>query len=208
MMKILLSSALPGILRWQSPHLGRLFGPRNIGNVAGTSASIVWAADNDAWKVFDEARFRWMLKQIQGFPGCAFVSAPDVVGDSEKTLNLYETWAPIIRSHGLPSAFVLQDGQNPKYVPWEALDAVFVGGSTQWKTSLEVAAILKEAQQRKKWRHFGRVNTINRLRLAHSLACNSVDGTGWSRFAKRELPTVLKVMDELATETQKEEDGA
>jgi hypothetical protein len=128
---------------------------------------------------------------------CLFVTIPDVlrwvtvegrrvpVGDAEATLARFHDYAGEVRSFGLPVALVLQDGieldelglcAGGHRVDWDELDAVFVGGSTEFKLGPVAAAICREAQLRGKWSHVGRVNSWRRLDLVRSYA-DSVDGT-------------------------------
>jgi hypothetical protein len=81
------------------------------------------------------------------------------------------------------AAFVGQDGLKTEETPWNDFDCFFVGGSTAWKLGHEARALVKEAKDRGKWVHLGRCNSRVRLSYAISLDCDSVDGTGFSRFA-------------------------
>ena len=180
----------PAIDRFgQSDLVGRLVSPRS-GNVVRPGQR--WAADNDAFLAWDEARFRKMLDRVKGWPGCLFVAAPDVVGDARGTLGRFDGWAAEIASRGLPVALVGQDGAESMELPWDRIDAFFVGGSTGWKLSAAAADLCVEAKGRGKWVHVGRVNTRKRLRIAHDVGADSVDGTGWSMFPdtylKRDVP--------------------
>lgn len=84
---------------------------------------------------------------------------------------------PRIRALGFPAALVAQDGLECLTAPWDAFDALFIGGTTEWKLSTHVAALVAEARARCKWVHVGRVNSGKRLAWAHSLRADSVDGT-------------------------------
>ena len=119
-----------------------------------------------------------MLDAITYVSGCLFVSCPDVVADARATLRLFEQWRPALqylwatvneddvdpgRPVHQPIALVAQDGQERLPVPWEHLQALFVGGSTQWKLGPHAAALIREAKRRDKWVHVGRVNTLRRI---------------------------------------------
>src|SRR5205085_2383649 len=77
-----------------------------------------------------------------------FVAAPDVVGDAAATLARFRLWLPALRYHALPVAFVAQDGQEDLPVPWEAMTALFVGGTTAWKEGPAAAGLIQEAKAR------------------------------------------------------------
>jgi hypothetical protein len=164
--------------------VGRLLSPRS-GHIIRPGQ--VWAGDNDSYLAWDEARFRRMLRRVAAWPGCLFVAAPDVVGDARATLARFPAWRAEIAAHGLPVALVGQDGAEGLELPWDSLDALFVGGTTGWKLSAAAADLVAEAAARGKWAHMGRVNTRRRLRIAHDLGCDSVDGTGWSMFPDKYL---------------------
>lgn len=182
-MILLLTHGLPSILRLRAEgiNVGRLLQPRHVGNEQATQdAGIVWAADNDAYNGFDAERYVAMLERL--VPGAAFVAAPDVVGDAETTLRWFEEWEPILRARDLPVGLVMQDGQEDRPVPWSAIEAAFIGGTTRWKMSPKAGALAAEAKRRGKWVHVGRVNSIRRMTYARSVGADSVDGTQWVRF--------------------------
>lgn len=191
-MILLVAKAHPTLaaLHAQFPNVGRLVVPKDCARVDETAAlGAEWAADNAAFSGFDERRFVRMLDAIEGVPGCRFVVAPDVVGDARATLGLFlREWAPRIRAKGLPVALALQDGLRPDRVPWDALDAVFVGGSTEWKCGPDAAEIVARAKRRGLWAHMGRVNTLSRFRYAKAIGCDSVDGSGYSKWTNTLVP--------------------
>lgn len=168
---------------------GRLVSPRS-GNLIRPGER--WAGDNDAFLAWDEDRFVAMLGRMEGVPGCLFISIPDVVGDAKATLERFDDWRWEVVGRGFPVALVGQDGAEDLDIPWDAFDAWFVGGSTRWKLSGASFDLVAEANARGKWTHMGRVNTQRRMRIAHDFACDSFDGTGWSKFPdhylRRDLP--------------------
>ena len=139
----------------------------------------LFAADNGCFvqseKYSDEGYLNWLNKLDR--KSCLFATAPDVVGDAEKTRERSYPMLPKIRSLGFKAAFVIQDGETPDHILWDELDAIFVGGSTSWKLGPEAADIVSEAKKRNKWVHMGRVNSFKRMRLAAAIGCDSVDGT-------------------------------
>jgi hypothetical protein len=67
-------------------------------------------------------------------------------------------------------------------IPWNDIDAIFIGGSTEFKLSKHSQQICKAAKSLDKWVHIGRVNTPERFEWASDLA-DSIDGTGLSRYS-------------------------
>ncbi|MEK8217165.1 hypothetical protein [Paenibacillus sp. FSL L8-0463] len=195
-MLLLVSGATSTVRKYASyPNLGCLLTPRSR-NSFKSMAGLPWAADNDCFGGFDssaELRFRTMLNKISG-ASPLFVTAPDVVADAGRTLEMFNVWEPIIHSFSLPVALVLQDGQEHLCMPWGHCDAVFIGGSTAYKLSDKVRWMVREAKWRGKWVHMGRVNSLERLRYARDIGCDSVDGTGYSRFPDAHLPGALKYL--------------
>lgn len=151
-----------------------------------------WAADNSAFSGFDEGRFARMLDRIAGVPGCLWVAAPDVVEDAGATLRLFDIWQPRVSARGLPVALVAQDGLEDLAVPWDRLDAVFLGGSTEWKIGEHARRIAGEARARGKLVHCGRVNSRRRIRHAAAIGCDSVDGSCFSRWPDTKIPRALQ----------------
>lgn len=200
-MMLLVTKAIPSLDRLRTPHLGRLVTPRHWTNLQGMARQkYLWAADNDAFNGFDNDRFMEMLTGVTGLPRCLFVAAPDEVGNAAQTLCLFSTWHDIIRTHRLPVALVAQDGLENFEIPWTAFDALFIGGGTEWKLSDGAAALVCEAKGRGCWVHMGRVNSQKRIRYAHMIGVDSIDGSGYSRFYDTHVPTALRLLEALDKE--------
>jgi len=165
------------------PRVGTLVTPSNAA-IPGQ----VWAADNEAFVGFDARKFTMMLERIDQYEGCRFVAVPDVVADHKATLKRWRQWRNRISQ---PAAFVLQDGCQE--VPDDA-DAVFVGGSTEWKLSDDAHRLIDGFDG---WRHMGRVNSVRRLKLAKSWGIDSVDGTGMARYTDTKLPLYLEATEHM-----------
>jgi hypothetical protein len=139
----------------------------------------VWAADNGCYArqdtYSDDGFLSWLDRHNRA--GCLFAVAPDVVGDADGTLDRAAPMLPKIRELGFAAAYVGQDGATPASLPWTDFDALFIGGSTEWKLSGAAADLMSEARRRRKHVHMGRVNTWQRIRAAAVLGCHSVDGT-------------------------------
>lgn len=141
---------------------------------------VSWAADTGIFgkspfildRYFQMLEF-WMVRSGD----CLFATAPDVVADWKATLARSMPVIPTIRAMGYPAALVLQDGATPETVPWQEIDAVFTGGSTDWKLSEDAYRLVAEAKYRGLWAHMGRVNSLRRLRAADVAGYDSADGT-------------------------------
>lgn len=172
----LATSSSPGIdAATRAGLLGRVCTP-NGGAKARHGA---WCADNgafsDAWNA--DKWWSWLQASASDARTCLFAALPDVVGDWPATLARSLPWLPLVRDLGYPVAIVLQDGATIETVPWDDIDAVFVGGSTEWKLGPEARLLVAEAKRRGLWAHMGRVNSEKRLRYASHIGCDSADGT-------------------------------
>jgi hypothetical protein len=163
-----------------------------------------WALDNDCFQGLDREAFIKMLKRFQGYPGCLWVTAPDVVADAEATLTRFKMWQPVLNYFGYKVAFVGQDGLTPENTPWDLFDCFFVGGSTNWKLGHAAWLLVQEAKDRGKLVHMGRVNSRQRLNYAISIGCDSIDGTGLCRFRDSELPWALGMSTTVQTRMEME----
>lgn len=200
-MKILVSRAAPALIQELGlatyvEHCGMLITPRSNYDLDLVIAhGVTWAADNDCFNGgLDKAAFVTLLKRIATLPGCKFVTAPDVVGDAQATALRFKLWQPVIHYYGLPVALVAQDGLENLPLDWDSFDALFIGGSTAWKLSHHAARLAQEAKGRGKWVHMGRVNSHLRLSLARVFGCDSVDGTGYARYSRTNIPPALRAM--------------
>jgi hypothetical protein len=160
---------------------------------------------------FSEVKFRKLLDQVSGDkavkPKVLFVVAPDVVGDAAATLDRFTPWSNEIRAKGLPVALAAQDGLESMMdkIPWDLVDVLFVGGSTEWKTG-QMAP-----KQRKQWLslfgeahlrgipiHMGRANTNERISgVAQEIGAGSVDGTLLAFGPTKNLVRLEKILDNL-----------
>lgn len=138
-------------------------------------------SEDDFWKKLDD-----MLPHRET---CLFVVAPDVVGNAIATMDSFRYWGPRIKAAGWPVAFVAQDGQELFEFPPE-FDALFVGGSTEWKLSTAADECIIRAQRLGKWVHVGRVNTRRRMRHFQVMGVDSVDGTTVTFAPDKNYPIV------------------
>lgn len=121
-----------------------------------------------------------------------FVTVPDVPYDMARSRVLSAKHLRILRGiTDWPLAVAVQDGATPSDL--DGYDAVFVGGSTDWKWSTS-QMWCDEANARGMWSHIARVNTKARVRLAQDFGADSVDGSGIFRGDKEQLRGVLDAL--------------
>jgi len=152
----------------------------------------IWAADNgcfsDKW---DEWRwFSWLLDR-SARSGCLFATVPDVVGDHAATMARWDRYAFQVRELHYPLAFVAQDGATVGSVPWHELDTLFVGGTDGFKLGSVAKELMREAKDRGKWVHIGRINSQRRYLAFAALGADSCDGTYLSFGPDTNLPNLL-----------------
>jgi hypothetical protein len=192
------------------PWLGAMVTPTTGNSIERiVSWRLVYGVDNAAYNVrrFSADAYLSLLKKVARCPvRPAFVTVPDQVGNHEATAYLFERWLKTLareRLLGLTLAFVLQDGVTPDDIPWGQIDALFVGGSDEFKEDVLLTCdILPEAKARGLFLHMGRVNSRSRLRLALRSGCDSVDGSSLSMFPRTWIPTFIGWMKELEQEVQ------
>lgn len=186
----LVCASLPQLERERAPWVGRMVQPRHCSRLEDTAASgFQWAADNGAFAGFNARTFQRMAERCHGVPSCLFVVVPDVVADHAGTLARWRHWSDRVRTlTGQPLAFVAQNGATAANVPWNDLDALFIGGDTDWKLSGHASQLCWEAKERGKWVHMGRVNSAVRIARALGTLCDSFDGTKWARWSVAHRP--------------------
>lgn len=147
-----------------------------------TRWSDTYAIDNGAFTKFRVERFDSLLeRESECKGGCLFVAVPDVVGSARRTREIWQHRYSMV-PEGWPLAYVCQDGSENVGIPWDECHAVFIGGTTHWKLSVEAAAIIKAAKVLGKHVHVGRINTPRRWRHFESLGADTCDGSGLARY--------------------------
>lgn len=126
-----------------------------------------------------------------------FATAPDVLGNHAETVERSRPMLQFIRQTGHKAAFVAQDGWSEETTPWDEFDVLFVGGSTKFKFCGGRTATAV-AKQRNKWVHMGRVNSLDRLRAARAIGCDSADGTFLRFGPDTNWPKLQRWLSELA----------
>lgn len=140
-----------------------------------------WAIDNGGYSKFEADAFDALLRREEHHKDkCLFVTSPDVVGSARRTLEIFEIWKAKLA--GWKIALACQDGQEHLPMPWGEIDAVFIGGSTNFKCGEGAAQIVKAAKILGKWVHIGRVNHGERWDHFEKLGADSADGTGLARY--------------------------
>lgn len=140
-----------------------------------------WAIDNGGYTAVDIQGFESLLRrEAHHSENCLFVTVPDVVGSARRTLEVFERWKS--RLAGWKLALACQDGQEDLPLPWDEIDAVFIGGSTAWKCGPHAEHIVRAAKALEKWVHIGRVNEPSRFDHFEKLGADSCDGSGIGRY--------------------------
>ena len=140
------------------------------------------AADNGGFKGVDIAAYLALLdREWHQREMFRFVTVPDIVYNARRTLELFDYWLP--RLEGWPLALVAQDGQEDLPIPWEYIQAIFIGGTDDFKDSQAAADIIRTANAMEKHTHVGRVNEPKRWNRCERLMVDSVDGTGIARYS-------------------------
>lgn len=180
---------------WHS-NFGVMTSPSNRMCPLAVKQGRLWAMDNEAFTLSLRGETfklnRWLdhWHKVAPFSSkCLFLVIPDAVASSEATIKLWKVWSPVFRLFcgDVPLAFVAQNGQENLPFPADC-QAIFIGGSTEWKLSPMALEVISRAKQEGKWVHIGRVNTIKRFRHFELAGADSCDGTGLARFTKKYLP--------------------
>lgn len=138
----------------------------------------VFAIDNGAFSGLDLRGFTKILTRYRDFKEkCLFVAIPDKVGNHKETLAMWSLFNHL--ADGYKKAFVAQDGFDG--YPSNA-DAIFIGGSTEFKDSNEADEIVLADLAEGMHVHIGRVNTFDRFYHFHKLGANTCDGSGISMY--------------------------
>jgi hypothetical protein len=168
---------------FRHPRLGFLLTP-DMGQKAPAGALV--AADNGCFTNpdhYSDERYEIFLRGMP--PGrTLFATAPDVLGSHAQTVKHSLPMLRRIRALRHQAAFVAQDGWRESDTPWDEFDVLFVGGSTEFKFRGGRDAV-RAAKRHGKRAHMGRVNSLERLRAAAGIGCDTADGT-FLKFAPTE----------------------
>ena len=184
-----------------SKYLGKYISPNSHSHQKSIDLIVeqrcIWGADNDCYNSFNQIKYEQMLSRLPRINTMKYLTMPDVLGDSEKTLTFFDEWYSKLKNEKLPITLVLQDGCKVKDVPFDKIKSVFVGGTTEYKLSEDVRNIINIAKQKKKWIHMGRVNSNKRIKYAQSIGVDSFDGSSFSMFANTLIPKTLLLLKHL-----------
>ena len=138
----------------------------------------VFGIDNGAFSNLDLKGFTRLLNRyFDHKEHCLFVAIPDKVADHKQTLLMWDDYQHL--ADGYKKAFVVQDG----FDSWpDNASAIFIGGSTEFKDSVEVEQIVKTALENSLHVHIGRVNTFDRFYKFHNIGAHTCDGSGISMY--------------------------
>jgi hypothetical protein len=199
------SGATATLRRLGAPHkLGHLITP-NTGNdpLALVQTGRQLAVDNAAFSGFNHRAFMALVNHLQAHDvWYDWLAVPDVVGNALATLWLFHEYLGLVLDADpdrWPVAFIGQDGAEDLDLDdvWGCASCWFIGGSTEWKLSAAAADLVQEARRRGLWVHMGRVNTFGRLQYAYEIGCDSIDGTGVSKWPEVNLPILLRWLGQL-----------
>lgn len=178
-----------GLVRY---GLGRMLAPTRRNKPL--EPGLPWAADTGCFATPEAYSDHWYLGWLERMTPyrdrCLFATAPDSWGDGQATYRLSAPLLGAIRELGYPAAYVLQPGTPDP--PWDELDAVFLGGEDAWQRSERVQVLVREAKDRGKWAHRGRVNGVERILASKAMGFDSCDGTAVRWGPDRHGPMIAR----------------
>jgi hypothetical protein len=181
--------------------LGYMLTPRAGYRLKVVSEYPFWAADNGCYSQgpsFDlVAYLRWLERMAPARQTCLFATAPDVVADALSTWARSKDVLPVLRDMGYKAALVAQDGIEDTDIQWDTFDALFMGGTTEYKLSETAYEVALTAKHKGKWLHMGRVNSRRRLLAAAASGYDSADGTHLMFGPDKRLPELVRWLREL-----------
>jgi hypothetical protein len=141
---------------------------------------------------------------------CLFAVVPDgafhegrrITDPAAETMRLFDRYGEVVRDAGYPVAFALQPGQRADDVPWETIEAVFIGGDTAWKLSHHALELVWAAKDHGKLAHMGRANSRKRLRRAQAMKVDTADGNFLRLAPKINGPRLRWMLESLPLEPQ------
>lgn len=177
----------------ETGRLGHLFSP---GAQRGPWPWFPYALDNGAFSCWDRARNEWDEDKWQSIAPSwwrlidwarsntqkpEWVIVPDVIGDAERTLRRYSTFAGLSE---FPLALAVQDGMTPadvRKLTTNPPQVICVGGTDDFKKNT-----WREWTENFPRVHVLRVNSPKWLYELEEAGVESCDGTGWNRGDKNQ----------------------
>lgn len=158
-----------------------------------------WGLDNGAFSNQPiEAFCNRLTAYVPYRDTCRFVIVPDVPFDWNATIERFHEWHSMLRTLRFPLGLAVQDGATVNNIPWRLIDAICIGGSTEWKRAewnsplfpndrSPVERIVLAAKLRGKWVHMLRqANSKKQLLQAYRIGANSVDGTHETKGSRKD----------------------
>jgi len=156
----------------------------------------IWAADNGCFSnKWDKETWHSWLLSLRNKQQPLFATVPDVVGDHHGTLQQWNIHAQQVKDMGFRTAFVLQNNATIHNIPLAEFDALFIGGTTDFKLSEQARTIVRMCKENNKWVHMGRVNSATRIHTAFHWGCDSVDGTYLAYSPDANTPRLIRMMN-------------
>ena len=160
----------------------------------------VCAGDNGAYSGLDRRKFLRFCKRQESFIDLfRFLAMPDCVGNARRTNELYRYFIelPELQPWRHKWAYVAQDGLEDMDINWSSINALFIGGTNEFKDSASAYDICKTAKAMNVYTHVGRVNQWKRYKQFMDLGCDSCDGSGVSKYDDK----LIKIYYELTGKT-------
>jgi len=166
--------------------------------------------ENFDWDIYKKMiKFAMAQVKVGVLDSLQFFAIPDQPFDWKATLTKYHAHKKDVdklRQIGAPAALCVQDGADVGNIPWDGIDAIFIGGSTDWKTGDEVREIVKAARKRNMPVHMGRVNTLQRMNKASIMRVGTVDGTTLKYKLTEVIFKIIKEHPRMPSESDKQYD--
>lgn len=150
--------------------------------------------DNGAFSGFDRnAWFRLLKRHYEHYDNCLFVAAPDVVGSHIRTIELFNYFKNLdeLKLWSEKLCLVAQDGIESSSIDWSQFNAIFIGGTNDFKDSWRAYDLCKAAVAMGKHVHVGRVNAFSRWEVYNNLGAHTCDGSGIAMYSH-----MLKTLEE------------
>jgi hypothetical protein len=156
----------------------------------------IWAADNGCFSSrWDYKTWITWLRGKQNPEEALFAVVPDSICNAVETREKWDNYFTSVSELGFKPGFVLQDNATDNQIPWDQLECLFIGGSTEYKLSEDARLHVAKAKSMGKWVHMGRVNSKKRIEIAVQWGCDSVDGTFLAFGPDKNTPKLIKMVE-------------